>query len=274
MNQRRVFSAKSVSGIGATIDDLVAGWRMGEVWRTFAWDEIQSRFRRSAMGLSWIGLSYLLFVSGISIFFGAFSSKDGASFMHYVALGYASIMFMIGNLSEGCWVFRGSVSWIQSTSMPYSVYVYKGIARSTFPFAIQLVIAFIVMLATGWRPTLMMLWAVPALAMILITSVAVQLSLGFIGARFRDVQHLIQSVQRLLIFITPVLWVFEEREGVVRSIALINPFTHYLQVFRSPILGEAPEMLSVVAVILLTVVSWGVALIVSSRMRKRLPFWI
>ncbi|MEM1381210.1 MAG: ABC transporter permease [Pseudomonadota bacterium] len=274
MSETRVTSAASVSGIGATVDDLVTGWRMGDVWRTFAWDEIQSRYRRSALGLSWIAISYLIFVGGISLFFGGFSSKSGAGFVHHVAIGYAAIMFMIGNLSEGCAVFRGSASWIQSTSMPYSVYVYKGIARSSFPFVIQLSIALTVMVFTGWRPTLMVLWAIPALAMILITSIAVQLALGFIGARFRDVQHLILSVQRLLIFITPVLWVLEEREGMIRAIAMVNPFTHYLQVFRAPLLGDMPDPLSVLAVLGLTVAAWALALVVSSRMRKRLPFWI
>lgn len=274
MSERRIYSADSVSGVGAALRDLRRGWARSEVWQTFAWDEIQSRYRRSALGLSWIALSYLMFVAGISLVFGGFSMKDGASFTHYVAVGYALIMFLIGNLSEGAWVFRGASSWIQSTSMPYSVYVFKGVARSLFPFAVQIIIALLVMLATGWRPTVYALLAIPALGIILFASVAVQLSLGFIGARYRDVQHLIQSIQRLLIFVTPIVWVLDEQTGVRRTIALLNPFTHYVQVFRDPLLGQPPELVSVFAVFFLTTLAWVVAIGVSSRLRKNLPFWI
>lgn len=274
MRETQVYSRASASGPRATIRDLLAGWKMGEVWRTFAWDEIQSRYRRSALGLAWIAVSYLIFVGGIALFFGGFSGKAGGAFVHHVAIGYAALLFMIGNLSEGCWVFRGSSSWIHSTSMPYSVYVYKGIARSLFPFIVQLAVAFAVMLLTGWRPSPLALLALPALLMILVTAVAVQMMLGFLGARFLDLQHLIQSVQRILIFITPVIWVLEEREGIVRQIALLNPFTYYLEAFRAPLLGQWPPPETWIALPVLTAAAWLAAIVVASRMRPRLPFWI
>jgi len=247
---------------------------MGEVWRTFAWDEIQSRYRRSALGLVWIAISYLLFVIAVSVFFGAYSTRGFGPFLHYVAIGYATLMLMLASLSEGCWVFRGSASWIQSTSMPYSVYIYKGIARSLFPFVVQLGVALPLMLATDWRPSLVSLLAIPALLLILLTAVGVQLFLGFLSSYSRDVGHLVQSLQRMLFFLTPIVWVLEEREGPVGTLALFNPFTHYLQLLRKPLLGELPDLVTLCAVGVLTPLTLLAGLVISSKMRHRLPFWV
>ncbi|MEM9838515.1 MAG: ABC transporter permease [Pseudomonadota bacterium] len=274
MTARQTFSARDASGVQATLRDLARGWRMREVWQTFAWDEIQSRYRRSALGLAWIVISYLMFVGGIAIFFGGFSSMSEGSYFHYIAIGYPAFALLVGNLSEGCWVFRGAVSWIHSSSMPYSVYVFKSIARSVFPFFIQLIAALIVMLATGWRPSVIALLAIPGLMLIIGISVPLQLALGFVGARFRDLQHLVGSVQRLLIFVTPVIWAYADTAGLRRAFAVANPLTHFLELFRAPLLGSVPPTESVVIAAVLTVLMWAAALIVSSRMRKQLPFWI
>ena len=100
------------------------------------------------------------------------------------------------------------------------------------------------------------------------------MALGYIGARFRDIQHLVTSLQRPVVFLSPVLWVLEEREGVVRQIAMYNPFTHYIQAFRAPLLNQPVPVDSFIIMVALTVAGWVVALVVSSRLRTRLTFWL
>jgi ABC-type polysaccharide/polyol phosphate export permease len=272
--RKTVYSSAQASGVGATLRDLREGFEMGPVWRTFAWDEIQSRYRRSVLGLAWIAISYVLFVLGIAVIFGGLMNRGDAGYVHYVAIGYATFLFLMSNVSEGCGVFYGSASWLKSSSMPYSVYVYKGIARALFPFLVQMVVAIVIMLATGWRPTPSILLVPFSLLIVLITAVPVQLMFGFLGAWSRDVGHLVQSLTRLLIFLTPIIWTFDSRSGAIRQIALFNPFTHYLEIFRAPLLGEPILPQSLYIVPCLTVAAWVVAILVAARLRKHLPFWV
>ena len=262
------------NGFRGAVDDLVAGFRMGPVWRTFAWEEIQSRYRRSVLGLAWIAVSYLLFVSGIAIIFNGLMDKGGAQYVHYVAIGYAVFTFLMSNLAEGVAVFKASATWVQSSAMPASVYVYKSVARALFPFLIQLSVALMLMIASGWKPTPSVLLVPISIFIILFTAVPVQLLFGLLGARARDVGHFVQSLSRLLIFLTPIIWTIGSRGEGVRQLALINPFTHYLEIVRAPLLGESILPESLVAVPVLTAVAWLLALVASSKMRKKLPFWI
>lgn len=269
-----VYSARANSGPLAVFRDLGEGFAMGPVWRAFAWDEIQQRYRRSALGLAWIAISYLIFVAAIALFFSGFSSVSARHFIQYVALGFAAFTFLIGNITDGCEVFRVSGSWIKSTPLPYSIYIYKSIARSLFPFAIQLAVAFGFMTALGWRPTWSALYAIPAVAIYLVNAVSIQMIFGLIAARWRDFSHLVGAITRVLFFATPILWVYAEQTGLRKTVAGINPLTHFLEIFRAPLLGEPVLAHNWQVVAGVTAGGWIIAIFLASFMRRRLPFWV
>lgn len=258
----------------AFIRDMVDGFKMHEVWLSFAWDETRSRYHRSALGLLWIVFGYAFFVGGVSFFFGSFARMGVGPFTIYVALGYATFLFLIANVVDGCTVFAGSSSWIKSSTLPYSVYVYKSIFRAILPFALQMLVAAAVM--AYWRMSLNMtaLLIFPALLLFVINGVAIQYLMGLIAARFRDVGHLVNTVTRILIFSTPILWVREERSGTIALVADLNPLTHYIEIFRAPLMGAPIRPTSWMIVLALTALVWLMVLIGAARMRRRLPFWV
>ena len=270
----RIYSVATQTGMAALPRDLLQGLRMRSVWGAFAADEIQQRYRRSVLGVAWIILSYLFFVAAIAVFFGGFSGAGARAFTNYVAIGYAAFAFLVGNVVDGCEVFKQARTWIKSTPLPYSIYIYKSIARSLFPFVLQLAAAFAIMAAFDWRPTWSMLLALPALLMFIVNAVWVQVFMGYWGARYRDIGHLVSAITRVLFFTTPILWVFEERTGLVRRLAEINPFTHFIEIFRTPILGAAPSAGSWWAVGAITVAGWTVTVISTRNLRYRLPYWV
>ena len=260
--------------IPGVIHDLREGLLHRETWLAFAWDEIQNRYRRSFLGLAWLGASYLLFVFAISIFFGGFSELGNESFVVHVAFGFAIFSFLLANITDGCGVFRLSAGWVKSSPLPYAIYVYKGLARALFPLAIQMPLAILVSALAGWRPSLEALLFLPALVLMVVFGVAVQYTLGLLAARLRDVGHLIQAISRLFFFTTPILWVYDETVGLQLQLANINPLTHFVEVARSSLIGSPPEPFHWWAALGWTIGAWGVLLIVGGFMRRKLPFWV
>ncbi len=274
MNER-VITAQTKTGIGGVLDDLREGFAQGQLWRSFAWEEIQNRYRRSALGIAWVGLSYAFFVVVIVIIFRGMA-RGGTSeyFLIHVAMGFAAFSFITSNLSDGAEVFRSAGTWIKSTTLPYSIYIYKSISRSVFTFFVQLLVGFGVMAIMGWRPNLTSLLALPAVGVFLLNAIAIQIVVGLGATRYRDLSHLISTVMRMLFFMTPVIWTLEQRSGFVRQIALINPITHYVEIFRAPIAKTEMMPESWPIVIILTIIVWVMALLSGSRLYRRLPFWI
>lgn len=269
-----VSSSAAASRPTILFEDVIDGLGMSEVWRAFAWDEMQQRYRRSVLGILWIFVAYAVFVGTIAFFFAGFAKMGAHQFIIYVALGYATYQFLVGNITDGCQVFSASGNWIKSTTLPYSIYVYKSIFRSVFTVALQLLVALGVMIYFGWRPTWLSLLSLPAAAIFLLDAVAIQYFLGLFGARYRDIPHLVTTIMRVLFFMTPILWVREEMRGIRATLADVNPLTHFLEIFRAPLMGAEPRLSSWAVVLISSAVIWLAAAIAAWRMRRRLPFWV
>jgi ABC-type polysaccharide/polyol phosphate export permease len=255
--------------------DLVGGARRQEVWLAFAADEIQNRYRRSVVGLLWIVISYLIWVFGLAVFFGAFADLNEKTFVVYIAFGFAIFNFLLSNIMDGCTVFTTNSGWVKSASLPYSIYVFKSVARSLFPFLIQMITAFVIAaLFLGWRPTGAVVLALPALLVAIATAVPLQYVLGLLCARLRDIGHFIQAVSRILLFASPIMWVYEEAGGLRRTIADYNPMTAYIEIFRDPLMGTPLVMEQYLIALGSCAVMWIACLLVGGVMRKKLPFWV
>jgi ABC-type polysaccharide/polyol phosphate export permease len=275
-----VFSASSHGGVGGMIADILGGFRAGRVWRAFAWEETKRRYRRSVLGLLWIIIGYVAFVAAIALFFGNFNLataeqiKSIEQYATHVALGYAVFSLITANIQDGASVFTNASAWIKSVSLPYSVYALKNVTRTLVPFALQLAswTVYAVMIGHSFKPIAFL--SLAAVASILLNAVAIQLLFGFLSARFRDIEHMISTVLRVLLFMTPILYTYDSTSGVTRLLADANPVTHFVEVFRAPLLGAAPTAQNWIMVGLTTALVWSAAILAGAMLRRRLPYLV
>jgi lipopolysaccharide transport system permease protein len=187
-------------------------------------------------------------------------------------LGFFVWQFMYSIVGAAPTVFTASENWIKNDALPLSVYVYKLIARNLFNFLFTAAVVVIVMAflrpSLDWRVVLI----VPALLAYLLNAVWVTILLGVICTRFRDVSHLTQTVMRVMFFLTPVFWL-PEQMGDLMKFLWWNPFSHFLWIFRSPIIDHDPALASWAYVGVLTVVGWSITLVVFAAFRRRIVFW-
>jgi ABC-type polysaccharide/polyol phosphate export permease len=268
------YSARGAFGFGEAIRDLIDGARAGRVWRAFAWEETKRRYRRSALGVAWIGINYAFFIVAIALFFGGFNLKSTEYFSLYVAAGIAAFTFLSSSIQDGAVVFLSSANWINSVSLPYSVYVYKSVSRALLPFTIQMIVFFAIAGALGHRFTAAALWSIPAFVIYIVNSISLHFIFGYLTARYRDIEHLVAAILRVLFFVTPILWLYEDITGPKLLVANLNPFTHLIEIFRAPLLGDAPSAANWINSLLFTAVGCALALVVSAALRRRLPLLV
>jgi ABC-type polysaccharide/polyol phosphate export permease len=97
--------------------------------------------------------------------------------------------------------------------------------------------------------------------------------LGFFSTRYRDVLYIVQAILNIVILLTPIMWKVEML-GEYAYIASINPFTHFIALFRSPFLGENPSFESVIYLTVFTILSLVLAQALYSRFKNRLVYWL
>jgi ABC-type polysaccharide/polyol phosphate export permease len=107
----------------------------------------------------------------------------------------------------------------------------------------------------------------------MVNGVWVSLLLGLICARFRDIPPIVGSVMQLVFFITPIIWhpsLLAGRQRVVN----FNPFHHFVELLRAPMLDTIPSALTWTVVLAITAAGWIVTLLVFWRYRRRIAYWV
>lgn len=270
----RTYSAEAETGVTPFAVDLYKGAKSWRVWTSFAFEEISNKYRRTAFGMAWIGISFAIFVAAISAVFGHFSSMNADSFLVYASFGLAAFLFVSNSITDGCNVFSGNRAWILGSSLPYSVYVYKSVLKNLITLLIQLTLCF-ALIAWLRYPITDSIWLLlPGMALLIINSIWIHYLVGIVSSRFHDIAQLVLALTRLLFFTTPVLWVYDESTGLRRIIADWNPLTHFVEVLRSPVLGAGSLDGHWIAVAAITALGCAATILVGAYMRKRIGVWI
>ncbi len=253
--------------------DLVGGLRLFELWGAMAWFDIAQRYSRSVIGPFWITLSLAGFVGGLGLTYGTLFRIPLAEFLPYLAVGMVVWTFISATLTEGCNVFVLAEVAIKQMPAPLSVHVYRVVWRGLIIFAHNAVIAVLALLL---RPLDLLAGLVPALVGMLIVSVnavGAAITLGTLGARFRDLPPLVVNVVGMLFFVTPILWRVESL-GDRAWIALANPIYHLVELVRAPLLGGHASGLTWAVALAFTALNLAVALLLYARFRWRIPYWL
>jgi ABC-2 type transport system permease protein/lipopolysaccharide transport system permease protein len=117
------------------------------------------------------------------------------------------------------------------------------------------------------------LYALPGLALLILNGAMASMTLGMVSARFRDIPRITASLMQIVFLITPIIWK-PDMLGDRLYISLANPFFHLIEIVRAPLLGTPPTLLNVAAVILITLINCLTAIVLFSKYRSRIAYWI
>lgn len=253
--------------------DLVRGFKRARLWSNLAGDDIRTRYMRSFAGISWIFISFAFFIFVKTVIFAAISNEDITFFAPYVTLGFFVWAFIRSTITEGCMTFIGARGWLQSEAVPLSTFVYRTVTRNLFITAMHAIVVLVVLVGTRLTPTPTAWLIVPMSILIVLNAVWVTLFVGIIGTRFRDFIHLVSTMMRVMVFMTPIFWM-PEQLGALWNVLIFNPVAHFIFVIRDPLQFGTIPTLSIIVVCSITVVGWLITLGAFAYARRRLIFWL
>lgn len=255
------------------ITEIVGGLLQWRLWTLLAWQDIVQRYRRSFLGPFWLTLSMGIMVGTLGFLYGQLFKLDIPDYLPFLTLGFLVWGLISGIIADGTYVFISAENFIKQIKIPYLTFVFRIICRNFIIFGHNFVIYVGVALLFDVRPGAWGLLAVPALALITVNSVWVALLLGLVCTRFRDVPQIVASLLQVAFFLTPIIWKPELLSGRVLLIAG-NPFFHFLELVRAPLLGQPPQALSWLVAVVLAVVGNAGTYLFFQRYRNRLAYWL
>lgn len=149
----------------------------------------------------WTTLSFAIFVGVKVLIFGSVANVDRDYFSVYVTLGLFVWTFVSSNFNDGCAVFWTAEGWIKGMRLPVSLFVFQSVARDLYLTFFMSLVAVGVFVVAGIDLKPAALWAIPMFALLVVNGFCVQLMLGVISTRVRDVNYLVQTAISVLFFL-------------------------------------------------------------------------
>jgi ABC-type polysaccharide/polyol phosphate export permease len=242
---------------------------------TLGWHDIRGRYRRSAIGPFWLTISMGVMIASIGVVFGQIFNTPMDEYLPFLAAGIILWAFITGTINEGCTGFIEAEGMIKQLPIPLFVHILRVLWRNFLILAHNILILPLVLLVMGKGVGLEALLAIPGLLLVALCLSWVALLFAMLCARYRDLAQIVASVLQVALYLTPIIWMpslLPDRMGA--TFLQLNPFFHLLELIRAPLLGVVPSLTSWLVVLVITVVGWGFTLLVFSRLRHRVAYWL
>jgi ABC-2 type transport system permease protein len=263
------------------VDDLAGGWRQRQLWGHLGWQDIRQRYRRSLLGPIWITISMAVTAVALGILYAGLFGIELATLLPHVLVGFVVWNFISGCIAEGSEVFIANEGLIKHLPAPLSVHVYRLVWRQLLFFAHNFIVYLVMLLVFPQPLRWTVLAVIPAVVLLALNGAWVALAVGIITTRFRDIVPITQSVVQLMFFMTPIVWIYEnllnsDNPAIAERarLAEFNPFLHFLEIIRRPLLGQDQHLRHWVVVLAITVVGWALTMVVMRRYRSRVSYWV
>lgn len=262
--------------------DLRTGFAQRELWLHLGWQDIKQRYRRSVIGPFWITIATGVQAIAMGLLYSVLLNIDLREFLPHVTVGLIVWNLISAAILEGGDVFVANEGLIKQLPSALSVHVYRLVWRQLLLLGHNMLI-YVIIIAIFWPPGGLhwtVIFAIPALVLILLNAVWVSILFGIVATRYRDIAPILGSFVTLMFFMTPIVWTTSGLQSMGGEAANraklveINPLFHYLDIIRAPLIGEDQQAYHWYIVLGFTVVGWALAIFALKKYRARVPYWV
>lgn len=239
-----------------------------------AWSDVRARYKRSVLGPLWITLSTAIGVVGLGFVWSALFHLERRTYIPMLTVGLILWQFISGTITESSSVFIRQAGLIKNLDLPISLHAAQLVLRQFINFSHNIPLYFIVVLVLGSPLTLNCLWAIPALALLILNLFWIVLLIGILGTRFRDLEYLIATTMPLLMFFSPVMYSPDNLPPTTGKFIWFNPLAHLIELVRYPLLGKAPPDFIILSNIALLLIGGTITLFAFNKKRNRIALWV
>jgi ABC-2 type transport system permease protein/lipopolysaccharide transport system permease protein len=118
------------------------------------------------------------------------------------------------------------------------------------------------------------LFLFPGLVVIIFAGIPVGYIISILCTRYRDLTNLIHALMGILFFLTPVIWVPEMVSGFRQWVLYLNPFYHFIELVRDPLVNQPIELLNWVVAIMIGMFAWFVSYLLYAFYGRKVLIWL
>lgn len=234
------------------------------------------RYRRTALGPLWLLVGPGLFIFCLGSLFSNVSNVDTSVFIPHLSIGLIFWTLIQGFVTNSTTLFQRARPQILQQGMQLKDIILMDMGTTILQFMHQLVLVFIVMIYYQTHITFYALTTLLGFAILIANGYWISILFGIIGARYRDLAEITQALMRIAFLATPIIWMSGDlsKGDVLSPYLLLNPFYHFMEIVRAPLLNQQVSILSWAIVLTITLLGLITSHIFYSRYHKQVPLWV
>jgi ABC-type polysaccharide/polyol phosphate export permease len=240
----------------------------------WAWMDIKCKYRRSVIGPFWETINIFVVIMGVSYMSAIIFGGTPLAGIPYIGMGIIVWSAISALVIESTTCFIVNKEFIKTSSMGIDLYVSRTVFRVFISIAHYFVLYFIGLLFLPLPVSAVSLLSLVGLFFLFINALWLMPTLGFLCARFRDLELIIRNLLQLTFFVTPVFWNYKNVSHDKLFVVIYNPFFYFLEAIRAPLLGEIPPLSHYIILAGITVAGYGLMSFVYRGMRRNLAFYV
>lgn len=233
--------------------------------------ELRARYRGSVLGFLWSFLNPLLLMLVYALVFSVYLRVPEANYPVFLFAGLLPWLWFSSSLGHATGVIVGGGALVKRVLFPAEVLPLVSVLSNMINFLLSLPLLFIFLFAFGipvtpWAASLPLL-----LALQLLLTVGLALSLAALNVHLRDVEQILGNLLVLWFFLSPVLYPVSAVPASFRPLYFVNPLAGLIQGYRDILFyGRAPQWAQLAFVGLVAVALFWVGLTIFDRLRDTL----
>jgi len=259
--------------------DIRTSLKSYPIWIQLGLRGLRRQYQRTYLGPLWISLQSFMLVTVLTVLRIAINDeKEFGATLAYVGLGLPIMMFVASATVRSTNTFqRASVFTYRNHSTSLIAFQLWFAEFLEFLHEIVPVLVLVALIHDPWQ--LDPISFVFTLSLVSLTTLSFRFWIGTVGSRFRDLDPILSSLNRLQLFICPIFWSMSELpdNSILRTLAQLSPNTYFVVGFRDSLIGsrESTELLinPTVFMIAFTFTSCLLGIVFFVKFRKQIPYW-
>ncbi len=221
-----------------------------QLLQDFAWRDLRSRYKGSALGFGWNFAMPLLQLVVFWILFGVLfgvrprTTSGEQNYAVFLFVGLLPWTFFSNSLGAGAAAILSNGAIVKKVKLPLQVLPAASVLSSLANFLLSMVVLFAVLAGFGPRHP----EGLPVLPLLVAIQVVMNLGFAYLLAAanvfFRDVQHILGILLMAWYFLTPVLFSVDivANRPTERELLYLNPMAAVIVSYQRALLdGLSPE---------------------------------
>jgi ABC-type polysaccharide/polyol phosphate export permease len=237
--------------------------------------DLKVRYKRSAFGILWTMLNPLLLMIIFTVVFAQLFRVTVPNFAIYFLSAFVLWNFFSQATSWSTSCLLSYAPLIKKVYVPKSIFVLATVIAGVVNLVISLVPLALIMVVLGHPFHAAMLFLPVPIVLATLFSLGVSLALAPLCVMFADIVPIYQVVLTAWMYLTPIIYPLSALPEGHKRLILLNPMTHLVEAFRTPIYqGALPSshvlLASTVAGVGTLVIGW----LVFARYSDRVAYYV